>query len=151
MGAKAHYRYRKQRILTTQKDGFKSMSKNAVTRQDILQYADEVYGTTAEYLWANTPTAAVLRHRTNRKWYAILMEVPKVRLGLSGDGAVDVLNVKCDPLLIGSLLKSQGFLPAYHMSKAHWISILLDGSLSAEDVFPLVDLSFQMTEKKIKK
>lgn len=127
------------------------MSKDAVTRQDILQYAEDSYGTTAEYLWENTPTAAVLRHKTNRKWYAILMEVPKVRLGLSGEGTVDVLNVKCDPLLIGSLLQSKGFLPAYHMSKAHWISILLDGSLSAEDIFPLVDLSFQMTEKKMKK
>lgn len=127
------------------------MSKDAVTRQDILQYAEDSYGTTAEYLWEDTPTAAVLRHKTNRKWYAILMEVPTVRLGLSGEGTVDVLNVKCDPLLIGSLLQSKGFLPAYHMSKAHWISILLDGSLSAEDIFPLVDLSFQMTEKKMKK
>lgn len=127
------------------------MAKNTVKRQDILRYAQEAYGTEAEYLWGDTPTAAVLRHKTNRKWYAVLMEVPKGRLGLSGEGVADVLNVKCDPLLIGSLLRSKGFLPAYHMSKAHWISILLDGSLSAEDIFPLLDLSFQMTEKKIKK
>lgn len=127
------------------------MAKNTVKRQDILRYAQEAYGTEAEYLWKDTPTAAVLRHKTNRKWYAVLMEVPKGRLGLSGEGVADVLNVKCDPLLIGSLLRSKGFLPAYHMSKAHWISILLDGSLSAEDIFPLLDLSFQMTEKKIKK
>lgn len=127
------------------------MEKNTVKRQDILRYAQEAYGTEAEYLWEDTPTAAVLRHKTNRKWYAVLMEVPKGRLGLSGEGVADVLNVKCDPLLIGSLLRSKGFLPAYHMSKAHWISILLDGSLSAEDIFPLLDLSFQMTVKKIKK
>ncbi len=126
------------------------MSENTVSRRDILQYAEDVYGTQAEYLWKDTPTAAVLRHKTNRKWYAILMEVPKVRLGLTGEGIVDVLNVKCDPLLIGSLLKSKGFLPAYHMSKVHWISILLDGSLPTEDIYPLVDLSFQMTEKKIR-
>lgn len=133
------------------KGRLKNMSKDAVTKQDVLQYADESYGTKAEYLWESTPTAAVLRHKTNRKWYAVLMEVQKSRLGLLGEDTVDVLDVKCDPLLIGSLLQSKGFLPAYHMSKAHWISILLDGSLSAEDVFPLVDLSFQMTEKKFKK
>lgn len=127
------------------------MAQNKVTRQDILQYADENYSTQAEYLWADTPTAAVLRHSTNRKWYAVLMEVRRERLGLSGEGVVDVLNVKCDPLLIGSLLKSNGFLPAYHMSKAHWISILLDGSAPLEDILPLVDLSFQMTEKKRRK
>lgn len=123
------------------------MAQDKVTRQDILQYADANYGTEAEYLWEDTPTAAVLRHRTNRKWYAILMEVRKERLGLSGEGIVDVLNVKCDPLLIGSLLKSNGFLPAYHMSKAHWISILLDDSVPLDEILPLVDLSFQMTEK----
>ncbi len=127
------------------------MSQNTVTRQDILRYAQEAYGTEAEYLWEDTPTAAVLRHKTNRKWYAVLMEVPKGRLGLSDEGIVDILNVKCDPLLIGSLLKSDGFLPAYHMSKAHWISILLDGSVPLADMVSLVDLSFQMTEKKIKK
>lgn len=127
------------------------MSQNTVTRQDILRYAQEAYGTEAEYLWEDTPTAAVLRHKTNRKWYAVLMEVPKGRLGLSGEGIADVLNVKCDPLLIGSLLKSDGFLPAYHMSKAHWISILLDGSVPLADMVSLLDLSFQMTEKKIKK
>ncbi len=127
------------------------MSQNTVTRQDILRYAQEAYGTEAEYLWEDTPTAAVLRHKTNRKWYAVLMEVPKGRLGLSDEGIADILNVKCDPLLIGSLLKSDGFLPAYHMSKAHWISILLDGSVPLADMVSLVDLSFQMTEKKIKK
>lgn len=127
------------------------MAKNTVTRQDIFRYAEEAYGTEPEYLWESTPTAAVLRHRTNRKWYAAVMEVQRERLGLSGAGTVDVLDVKCDPLLIGSLLQSKGFLPAYHMSKAHWITILLDGSLSAEDIFPLVDLSFQMTEKQRKK
>lgn len=125
------------------------MSKSTVTRQDILQYAEEAYGTMPEYLWENTPTTAILRHKTNRKWYAAFIEVSKERLGLSGEGIVDVLNVKCDPLLIGSLLQSPGFLPAYHMSKAHWISILLDGSVPLDEILPLVDLSFQMTEKKI--
>ena len=56
------------------------------------------------------------------------MNVPEHRLGLPGDGSVNVLDVKCDPRMIGSLLSEKGFLPAYHMSKSTWISVLLDVS-----------------------
>ena len=54
------------------------------------------------------------------------MNVPEHRLGLPGDGSVNVLDVKCDPRMIGSLLSEKGFLPAYHMNKSTWISVLLD-------------------------
>ena len=45
---------------------------------------------------------------------------------------VDLLNVKCDPVLIGSLLLKDGFFPAYHMSKDNWVSILLDDRVNDE-------------------
>ncbi len=124
------------------------MQTTTKLKEKILCYAEETYGTAAEYLWESTPTYAVLRHSDNKKWYGILMDIPKQRLSLSGDGAVDILNIKCDPLLIGSLLKSDGFHPAYHMSKAHWITIRLDGSVPLEEILPLLNLSFEMTSKK---
>lgn len=54
------------------------------------------------------------------------MEVGRDKLGLPGDGEVDILNVKSDPMLIGSYRTQKGFFPAYHMNKENWISILLD-------------------------
>ncbi|MDE7310934.1 MAG: MmcQ/YjbR family DNA-binding protein [Eubacterium sp.] len=93
---------------------------------------------TALYL----PGYAVLRHGDTRKWYALIMDVPKGRLGLSGNGSIDILNVKCDPVLSGSLRMEKGFLPAYHMHRENWITILLDGTVEKEKIFPLLEMSF---------
>ena len=73
------------------------------------------------------------------------MPVGRDKLGLTGDGTVDVLNVKCDPLLTGALRREPGILPAYHMNKDKWISVLLDGAVPQEEIFRLIDLSYQLT------
>ena len=54
-------------------------------REEILQYASMRYGTEAEYLWKTSPSYAVLRHAENRKWYGVLMNVPRERLVLCQD------------------------------------------------------------------
>ena len=110
---------------------------NSINRDVILNYALSTYGTEPEYPWESSPDNAVLRNMMSGKWYAIIMCVKRQILGLDGDGFVDVMNVKCDPILVGSLRMKNGFLPAYHMNKDKWISILLDGSVSREEIFPL--------------
>ena len=65
----------------------------------------------------------------------------------ASDRIIDVLNVKCDPLLIGSLRLKPGFYPAYHMNKDKWISIAMDGSVPSEEIKELVELSYQLTRK----
>ena len=62
-----------------------------MTRQQIFTYAKTKYGTEPDYPWSDTN--AVLRHRDNRKWYGLVMEVGREKLGLPGGGLVDVLNV----------------------------------------------------------
>lgn len=114
-------------------------------RNDILTYVEEHFGTKPEYLWISTPNAAVLRHTDNAKWYGLIMDIPYSRLGVSNDAIVDVLNVKCDPLMVGALLMNDGYYPAYHMNKEHWISILLDGSVSIDDIYRLINESFELT------
>ena len=76
------------------------------------------------------------------------MELPECKLGLPGERIVDVLNVKCDPILIGSLRQQKGFFPAYHMNKDSWISILLDNSVSADEIKNLIEMSYRLTMKK---
>ncbi|MCD8222975.1 MAG: MmcQ/YjbR family DNA-binding protein [Clostridiales bacterium] len=119
-------------------------------RQQIFDYAMKKYGTTPEYLWMRYPTYAVLRHKDNEKWYGVVMNVPKNKLGLQGTDSVDILDVKCDPAMIDILRRSPGFLPAYHMNKTNWLSILLDGIASDDQVLDLLDMSYQMTAKKKK-
>ena len=120
-------------------------------RERIMRYMQDTYGTEAEYLWADSPDSAVFRHPASRKWYAIIMGVLPERLGLSGEQALDVINVKCSTIMIGSLLSTKGFLPAYHMNKNHWISIVLDNSIPDDQITPLLELSYDSVAPKRRK
>lgn len=120
-------------------------------REQIFQYVDETYGTKPEYLWESTPSGVVLRQKSNNKWYAIAMHVQKCKLGLDGDGIVDVINVKCPPELVGSFIRKDGFFEAYHMNKNHWITILLDRTVDFEEICGFLDISYDLTHGKSKK
>ena len=113
-------------------------------REAVLRFAAEQYGTVPEYPWARSPESAVLRCG-NGKWYGLVMPVRREKLGLEEEGVSDVLNVKCDPLMIGSVLMQKGFFPAYHMNKAHWISVLLDGSVPLDRVTAALQMSYALT------
>lgn len=117
-------------------------------RQDIFAWVKKQYHTEPDYPWNDGN--AVLRHKENNKWFALIMEVGCDRLGLTGNEAVDVINVKCEPLLIGSLREKAGFHPAYHMNKDKWITARLDGSVPEDEIKSLIDLSFRLTGPKRK-
>ena len=116
-------------------------------RDEIFNYVEKKYGVKPDYTWARYPNYAVLRHYSN-KWFGLVMSVKKQKLGINENGLVDIINVKAPPEIIGSLRLSKGFLPAYHMNKEHWISILLDGSVPTTQIYELVDLSFDLTKNK---
>ncbi len=126
------------------------MKSTAITREEIFKYAKEKFGTNPEYLWLKSPKNAILRNNENSKWYAAVLYVQKRQLGLAGEEYIDILDVKCDPILIGSLLNNDGYLPGYHMNKTNWITLLLDGSVPKDDVFNLIDLSYELTANKKK-
>ena len=64
---------------------------------------------------------------------------------------LSVVNFKCDPILIGSLLDKEGYFPAYHMNKTSWITVALDGSVPDDEVKLLLDMSFEATAPKMRK
>ena len=120
-----------------------------MTRQQLFQWMKRRYGVEPDYPWADEN--AVLRHRDNNKWFALVMEVGREKLGMDGDGTAEIINLKCQPALIGSLRERDGFHPAYHMNKDQWLSVRLDGSVADDEMKSLIDLSFELTQKKQKK
>ena len=112
-------------------------------RERITQYIQDTYGTEAEYLWADSPGNAIFRHSASKKWYAAMMRVLPEKLGFTGEEPLDVM--------IGSLLATKGFLPAYHMNKNHWISIVLDNSVPDSQIIPLLELSYDSVAPKRRK
>ena len=117
-------------------------------REEVIRYIAGTYGAQPEYLWSDSPDACIFRHRSNRKWFAIIQNVQRSKLGLPGEGSADLMNMKCGPLLGGSFAGKKGILPAWHMNKPHWIGVLLDGTAAEEDIKELLDLSFSLTAKK---
>ena len=120
-----------------------------MTRQQLFQWMKRRYGVEPDYPWADEN--AVLRHRDNNKWFALVMEVGREKLGMDGDGTAEIINLKCQPALIGSLRERNGFHPVYHMNKDQWLSVRLDGSVADDELKSLIDLSFELTQKKQKK
>lgn len=120
-----------------------------MTRQEIERYIQNQYGTEAEYPFEMDDQTAVYRHKGNKKWFAIVMRVSKRRLSIDSDDEADIINVKADPVVIGSFLLEAGFYPAYHMNKTHWITIAPEAD--EDKVRMLIDMSYSLTGTKRKK
>jgi hypothetical protein len=114
-------------------------------RKEIFEYVKKQYGTEPEYLWQESPESAVLRHQ-NGKWYAVLMQVEKFKLGLEEEGIVDIINVKCESDMAGLLTQTHGFFPGYHMNKKYWITMLLDGTVSEAKILDFLDMSYDLID-----
>lgn len=122
------------------------MAFNSPGLNTVLKYVKTQYGTEPEFLWAKFPNNAILRNKSNSKWYAAMLIVPKQKLGISGEGTVDILDLKCDPALIGSLIDRKSIFPGYHMNKENWITVLLDGSVKDSAIYALIDKSYEITK-----
>ena len=117
-------------------------------RKELEAYIVNHYAAQPDYPWTDSPRAAVFHHAGNRKWFALVMEVPRDKLGLAGTEKLDIVNFKCDPILIASLRGEPGIFPAYHMNKSSWITAALDGSVPAETIELLLHVSYELTKPK---
>ena len=61
-------------------------------RQNVIDYIRKTYQAEIEYLWMRYPEYGIFRHKDNQKWYALMMDVPRAKLGLKGDKIIDVLK-----------------------------------------------------------
>ena len=121
-----------------------------MTKQEFLEYCLNTYNTTPDYPFNDGLETAVLRHKDNRKGYALLMKLSRRKFGLESDEVIDVVNLKVPIELSCSFGVEDGVYPAYHMNKLHWVSVLL--SNAPEDVVRfLVSVSFELTEKRNKR
>ena len=117
-----------------------------MTKQQLLEYCLNTYGTSPDYPFDDLLETAVLRHADNRKWYAIVMKVSRRKFGLDSNDVIDVANLKLPTEMFGSFGATDGVYPAYHMNKLHWISVLLPDAPD-DVVWFLVNVSFEATRR----
>ena len=121
-------------------------------RQTVFDYIKKKYHVLPEYPWRKYDSNAVFRHTDNKKWFALVMDVQGNKLGLSGSEYIGVVNLKMDDLFFRDIIiKEDGIMPAYHMNKMHWVTVLLNGMVPEKRVLELIDMSFLATASAKKK
>lgn len=131
---------------------FRRKGRIEVEMKELIKHIEKKYKAKPEYLWKSYPEYAVFRHSDNNKWFALVATVDRKKLGLAGEGDIDLINLKVDDLIYRDMLiREDGIMPAYHMNKQHWITVLLDGRVPKDHVLDLLDMSFMATASKQKK
>ncbi len=106
----------------------------------------EKYQVQPEFLWEKDPHFGVFRNIYNQKWFGIIMNVDKSKIMPNLSGEIEILNLKLDDK-VGESLKRRGIYPAYHMNKKSWVSIVLDDSLSDEEIMAYVQVSYSLVSQ----
>ena len=114
---------------------------------EVSDLIKEKYNVMPEFLWESNPNYGIFRNKSSNKWFGVIMNIDRSKLNLNESGEVEVLNVKLDDL-VNTYLNKEGIYPAYHMSKKSWVSITLDNTLSNEKVMNLIDISFDLSNRK---
>lgn len=124
------------------------------TQESVLRYIKEQYGIEPDFPWSgNFSSSSVVRHKGSGAWFGLFTHVEKFRLQSvqlqreEGKERVEILNLKCDPLIIATLTSRRGFVPAWHMNKKLWVTVLLDGTVEDGEVDELIDMSYELTAK----
>lgn len=114
--------------------------------QEVIKYVREKYGDELEFLWPKFSDNAIWRNKQNRKWYAVLLVIPKNRLGFPSDERAEIIDVRFSR---GEALEfaasNEHIFPGYHMNKRNWITIILDGSVATEQILALLDQSYEIS------
>lgn len=95
-------------------------------------------GTTSSYPFDET----TLVFKVMNKMFALFAE----------DATPIRINLKCNPeeaQILRGMHKS--IMPGYHMNKEHWNTIILDDSLPDELIYKLIDDSYALVVKGLKK
>ena len=62
------------------------------------------------------------------------------------------ISLKCDPQLADMLRDIYDAVkPGYHLNKKHWNTVTVDGSISDDEVFEMIDQSYILVVKSLKK
>ncbi len=116
-----------------------------MNRQELIEYCLTFPGAYEDYPFdeiANDNATAVMRHRGNKKSFALIMR---------HNGQL-YLNLKCDPLEADFLRQAfKDEIPAYHQNKRHWNPIIMGGDVPDEEIKRQIVNSFDLTKPKVRR
>lgn len=119
--------------------------KDMIRREDIIDYIVEKYTIYPEYKFEKFPNYCVFRQKRKKKWFGLIMTIPRNKLYGDEEINIDVINLKINTELNELLRNKNGYCQAYHMNKEHWITIDLSVVEDFDQIAGLIDDSFKLT------
>ena len=129
-----------------QKECFEDERFKANYTKEIIEYVKNNYGDELEFLWEKSPKNAVVRRKSTKKWYAAILTISKRKIGLDSDEIIEVINLHNSEEEIKKLIDCKKYFPAYHMNKKYWCTICLDGTVELEEIYKLIDISYELAK-----
>lgn len=107
-------------------------------RREVIDYCLSFKNVFEDYPFRDN-NWCVIRHEKNKKVFAWIFDK---------DGYVWV-NVKCNVEWRDFWRNTfESVVPAYHLNKMHWNSIILDGTIPIEDIKRMIGESYDLTRGK---
>lgn len=114
----------------------------------IINYVKAKYDNDLEFLWKKSPKNAIWRNQNNRKWYGAVLVISKDKLKIESNEMVEILDLRYQKNDIKNIIDNYKIFPGYHMNKDNWITIILDGRVELEEIYQLIDNSYQLSLHK---
>lgn len=106
-------------------------------KEEIVKYSLSLPNTYEDYPFPDDNTSITMKHIKNKKWFALIMNV-KGQL---------YLNVKTEPNYSELLRNSYNYIiPAYHMNKEHWNTIVVTNKVDVQLIKELIKQSYELTK-----
>lgn len=115
--------------------------------KELIEYVRQKYANDLEFLWKKFPDNAIWRRTDNEKWYGAILTVSKSKLGIKSDETVEIIDLRIQPEKMTELIDNENYFPGWHMNKKNWYTIILDGSVSMEELCYRIDESYILAKK----
>ncbi len=123
-------------------DIFKSEQANA-----LIEHVRKTYGNELEFLWKKFSDNAVWRRTDTQKWYGVLLTIPRKKLEGTSNEIVEILDFRIRPEEMQNLVNTKRYFPGWHMNKKSWCTVILDGSVSLEEIYERLAESYALALK----
>lgn len=109
-----------------------------MNKEEIIEYCLALQDTYKDCPFPEDFESVTMKHCKNKKWFALIMEVNNELY----------LNIKTNPEYSEILRKTHNYIiPAYHMNKEHWNTIIISRKVDVDLVKELIMQSYELTKK----
>ena len=102
-----------------------------MNKEEIIKYCLTLEDTYKDCPFPNDFESVTMKHIKNNKWFVLIMNVNDKLY----------INVKTNPDYTYDYI-----IPAYHMNKEHWNTIIVDQKVDKTLVKELIEQSYQLTK-----